>query len=60
MEDRDVQMASMMNKIESLGESNQTADNPPKLQDVIESSAKQQETHNNLQVLAMDQSSLTN
>ena len=52
MEDRDVQMASMMNKIESLGESNQAADNPPKLQDVTESSAKQQETQNNLQVLA--------
>ena len=52
MEDRDVQMASMMNKIESLGESNQADDNPQKLQDVIESSAKQQETQNNLQVSA--------
>ncbi|GFY80877.1 hypothetical protein Acr_01g0006860 [Actinidia rufa] len=52
MEDHDVQMASMMNKIESLGESNQAVDNPPKLQDVTESSAKQQETQNNLQVLA--------
>ncbi|GFY85494.1 hypothetical protein Acr_04g0002320 [Actinidia rufa] len=31
IEDRDVQMASMMNKIESMGESNQAADNPPKL-----------------------------
>ena len=50
MEDRDVQMASMMNKIESLEELNQATDNPPKLQDVIESSAKQQETQNNLQV----------
>ncbi|GFZ19590.1 hypothetical protein Acr_28g0002950 [Actinidia rufa] len=50
MEDRDVQMASMMNKIESLGESNQVTDNPPKLQDVTDSSAKQQKTHNNLQV----------
>ena len=29
MEDHDVQMASMMNKIESLGESNQIVDNPP-------------------------------
>ncbi|GFS40205.1 hypothetical protein Acr_00g0067160 [Actinidia rufa] len=52
MEDRDVQMASMMNKLESLGESNQAADNPLKLQDVTESSTKQQETQNNLQVLA--------
>ena len=41
VEDRDVQMASMMNKIESLGESNQATDNRPKLQDVTESSAKQ-------------------
>ena len=43
-------MASMMNKIESLGESNQVTNNPPKLQDVIESSAKEQETHNNIHV----------
>ena len=41
MEDRDVQMVSIMNKLESLGESNQAVDNPPKLQDVTESSAKQ-------------------
>ena len=52
MEDSDVQMASMMNKLESLGESSQATDNPPKLQDLTESSAKQQETQNNLQVLA--------
>ncbi|GFZ21692.1 hypothetical protein Acr_29g0008540 [Actinidia rufa] len=30
MQDRDVQMASMMSKLESLGESNQVADNLPK------------------------------
>ena len=44
MEDRDVQMASMISKIESLGELNRAIDKPPKLQYVTESSAKQQET----------------
>ena len=41
MKDRDVQMESMMNKIDSLRESSQATDNPSKLQDASESTAKQ-------------------